>query len=64
MSYEIEVRILGFTILENCEFSRSIGYPLRIDMFPKGFIPFLVITVVVMQSNDCCIPNPPQDAAI
>lgn len=59
MSYEIEVRILGLP-----EFSRSIGYPLRIDMFPKGFIPFLVITVVMMQSNDYCIPNPPQDAAI
>lgn len=44
MSYEIEIRVLGLP-----EFSKRLGYHLRMDMCSKGYIPLLVIIAVVMQ---------------
>lgn len=46
-SWEIEVGAFGLP-----EFSRRVGYHLRMDTFPKGHIPFLLVTAVVIQSEE------------
>lgn len=49
LSYETEVRVL-----ELPEFSKRVGYHLKMDTFPKGYIPFQGITAVMIMVHQTC----------